>query len=183
MSNLLALTMALLMLLQLPGRPAGPAREVPGQAAGGQPGQVAVTGAAPVPDPAVSANVKVGISKIPYVMSDRQGAWLGTITLVEEEGFTDAFVNGDEFEVVLPPGVEFAEATRVITGQANAVHWSLVGKSTLRLCFTDMAPDRRDTVAIQVVANLKNYRGEIKANIKGKDSAVPSGQWVIGVAR
>ncbi len=132
------------------------------------------------------AATKNGVNRVVSVKQDYAGYPRTDLTIAEDEALYDGIQAGESFELLLPPGVEWAvDASGVATYHSEdiicqncAVGARLINARTVEITITAADPDAPARLTIPLVFAVEDYLGDIEVTIDSLDSGISGGKYV-----
>ena len=129
------------------------------------------------------AATKNGVNRVVSVKQDYAGYPRTDLTIAEDEALYDGIQAGESFELLLPPGVEWAvDASGVATYHSEdiicqncAVGARLINARTVEITITAADPDAPARLTIPLVFAVEDYLGDIEVTIDSLDSGISGG--------
>ncbi|BAF60971.1 hypothetical protein PTH_2790 [Pelotomaculum thermopropionicum SI] len=121
------------------------------------------------PAGAISTN---RVSKIASLSDEFAGDTGVTLTIKEDSDFTDDFVDGDIFQLILPEGVNWNAPT--VSGKA---YGSIISDQILEVTISG-ATTGQDTIIVTMDVEIDGATGDIAVEVDPLDSGVTGGKYV-----
>lgn len=116
------------------------------------------------------------VSRIVTIDDEWNGYTGVDLVISEDTDYTDDFVDGDVFQLVLPTGVNWNDAAATsITGTATAV---VVSDQIMEVTISGATNGVKDKITVKLDVEIDGADGDITVTIDPMDSAVSKGSYV-----